>query len=185
MTSTQSQDRAPAEIGRVRSRVLVLERRIDDLESLLLRGLVLATVVLLGVGSLVTAAAGPDVGAWSVLTAPIGVYDTLANSDNVPATLVLLLAAVALLVVVLVALGACGIIWRRHGGAGAARFVRVVGWLLPAAITVVLILTLIAGAEPAENAEAGSAVRWLVPGAVLFALMVHSDGLRRLWFADS
>ncbi|MGC0144574.1 hypothetical protein [Pseudactinotalea sp. Z1732] len=184
MTSTQSQDRAQAEIGRVRSRVLVLERRIDDLESLLLRGLVLATVVLLGVGSLVTAAAGPDVGAWSVLTAPIGVYDTLANSDNVPATLVLLLAAVALLVVVLVALGACGVIWRRHGG-GAARFVRVVGWLLPAAITVVLILTLIAGAEPAENAEAGSAVRWLVPGAVLFALMVHSDGLRRLWVADS
>lgn len=155
------------------------------METLLLRGLVLVTGALLGIGSLLTVADSAELGEWSLLTAPILVYGTLPNSDNVPATLVLLLAAAALLVVVLVALGACGVIWRRHSGAGAAGFVRVVGWLLPLAVAVVLILTLIAGAETTENAEAGTAMWWLVPGALLFTLTVHSEGLRRLWFAAS
>lgn len=58
------------------------------------------------------------------------------------------------------------------------------GYCRPA-IAVVLILTLIAGAETTENAEAGTAMWWLVPGALLFTLTVHSEGLRRLWFAAS
>lgn len=179
--------RAESGVDRQSARVPALEQRIDFLESLVLRAVAAVTVILLGVGSVLTVAFDPDseIRQWSLLTAPVQVYGTLMNSDNVPYSLAVMVGAGLLLVAVLVAMGVCSSIVRREGSKRTLILAKIVAALVLAAAGVVLIFSLVAGSADAERAEAGAAMWWFIPGAAFFGLLVGTESLRRLWYVGA
>lgn len=179
---SETLDRARTDIRRVREGLLAMQHRVERLESLILRGLVMATALCLALGSGRVLLDDPssEVEAWGLLTAPFRVYATLDNAGNVPATLVLVLGAGILAATVLIALGSCIGIWGREVGPRAVNLIKAVSWVLLAGTGVALLAILIAS-DPDREAQVGPAMWWLVAGVLFYMLLAHNETVRRLW----
>ena len=179
MTETDTQ------MHRLRERAQVLSRRVDVLESLLLRSYLGLTIALVAIGSVRWAVHNPDaaVERWSVVSAPFRYIHYLRNDvprEDVVATLAVIGAATVLLLCVLVAVGLCLTLWGREVGertSGVARSVAVV-LLVGAAV---VILTGLVGGAGVDEAGIGPGAWWLSAGAALFALLSFHEDLQRLW----
>lgn len=181
MTDTDTQAARETETKRLRARVQSLERHVESLESLFLGAVTLLTAVLLGVGSVLTIAVNPEWEAqsWGVLSAPIVLWGTLDNAENVGFALVMVLLSALFAVAVLVTLIFCASISRRDAGPRMVAFAKVLVAIVGIGVPGHLLLGL--AAASADDGGPGAALFYLVPGAGLFALLTYWDPLRRLW----
>lgn len=180
MTQTESDNK------RLRMKVLALQERLDELESLLLGVLAVSTVVLLSLGTVQTAIVDPhgELGDLRLILVPLQLTTLLDNADNVPLVLVLILmAALVVLSVMTAAVIAIGMLGRESTNRTLI-LAKIVNAVLVAGVAAMVVFALVATGIDDEEIYAGPAVWWFTPGVGLFAALVWHPLAQRLWCTD-
>lgn len=172
------------ESARARRELRALEDRVEALETLAVRAMVLATTTLLIVGSLLPVYDGLERDAVPTLRLGTAAFVTFSRLDKVEDAngfaVTMGIGFLILLAGIIVAVSVGYHQWFRLGSRAVTRVAKAAVAVLWIGAAVALILTANVTGDD-QPGESGPALWLFIPGALLFTLTTYRSGLRRLW----